>query len=70
MVLAKHVGLVHAVRPGSASSPIPCSPIAVVDDVKPVARGTQGVLAVHVPESPLFLFDGYRCVEDVRFLGN
>ncbi len=71
MVLANHHGLRHAVRPGSAGFPMPGFRLEVVDDQgNPVPRGTQGILAIHRPDSPLFFFDGYLGVEGQGWTGD
>jgi len=60
MALANHHGLRHDVRAGSAGFALPGFRLAVVDDNgQPVPPGTEGILAVHVADSPLFFFDGY-----------
>ena len=71
MVLANHHGLRHHVRPGSAGFPMPGFRLDVVDEQGgPVAQGTQGILAVHRADSPLFFFDGYLGAEDQGLLGD
>jgi acetyl-CoA synthetase len=71
MVLANHHGLSHDVRAGSAGFPMPGFNLAVVDDnAKLVSPGNQGILAVHLPTSPLFFFDGYLGVEGQGWHGD
>ena len=71
MVLANHHGLAHEVLPGSAGFPMPGFRLAVVDDNgRSVERGTQGTLAVHRPDSPLFFFDGYLGAEGQGWVGD
>ena len=71
MVLANHHGLAHEVLPGSAGFPMPGFRLAVVDDHgRPVEPGTQGTLAVHRPDSPLFFFDGYLGAEAPGWVGD
>lgn len=60
MNLCNHHGLAHRVREGSAGYAMPGFRLGVVDEQgKPVAQGAQGILAVHLADSPLFFFDGY-----------
>lgn len=71
MVLANHHGLRHDVRPGSAGFPMPGFRLDVVDETGvPQRPGTQGVLAVHRPDSPLFFFDGYLGAERQGWVGD
>lgn len=71
MVLANHHGLAHEVLPGSAGFPMPGFRLAIVDDDgRPVEAGTQGTLAVHRPDSPLFFFDGYLGAEGEGWVGD
>ena len=71
MVLANHHGLRHDVRPGSAGFAMPGFRLEVVDETgSPVAQGTQGILAVHRPDSPLFFFDGYLGAEGQGWMGD
>ena len=71
MVLANHHGLRHEVRPGSAGYAMPGFRLEVVDDGgNPVPQGTQGILAVHRPGSPLFFFDGYLGAEGEGWTGD
>ncbi len=71
MVLANHHGLRHEVRVGSAGFPMPGFRLAVVDDTgTPVAQGTEGILAVHRADSPLFFFDGYLGAEGKGWVGD
>ncbi|MDH3742145.1 MAG: AMP-binding protein, partial [Hyphomicrobiales bacterium] len=71
MVLANHHGLRHEVRPGSAGYAMPGFRLEVVDDGgNPVPHGTQGILAVHRPGSPLFFFDGYLGAEGEGWTGD
>jgi acetyl-CoA synthetase len=70
MVLANHHGLRHEVRAGSAGFPMPGFRLDVVDDAgTPVAQGTEGMLAVHLADSPLFFFDGYLGAEGKGWVG-
>jgi len=60
MVLANHHGLRHDVRAGSAGFAMPGFRLEVVDGAgQPVPARTEGMLAVHCADSPLFFFDGY-----------
>ena len=71
MVLANHHGLRHEVRAGSAGFAMPGFRLAVVDEAgQPVATGTEGVLAVHRGDSPLFFFDGYVGAEGQGWVGD
>jgi len=71
MVLANHHGLQHDVRPGSAGFAMPGFRLEVVDEAgAPQPPGTQGVLAVHRPDSPLFFFDGYLGAEGEGWVGD
>ncbi len=71
MVLANHHGLRHDVRPGSAGFPMPGFRLEVVDEQgSPVPQDTQGILAVHRSESPLFFFDGYLGAEGQGWTGD
>ncbi len=71
MVLNNHHGLDHPVRPGSAGLPMPGFRLAVVtDEGVPVAQGEQGILAVHLKDSPLFFFDGYLNREGQDWVGD
>lgn len=71
MVLANHHGLQHNVRAGSAGFAMPGFRLEVVnDDGQPVPTGTEGMLAVHRADSPLFFFDGYVGAEDQGWVGD
>lgn len=71
MVLANHHGLHHEVLAGSAGYPLPGFTLDVVDDEgRPVPRGTQGMLAVHRADSPLFFFGGYMGAEGDGWVGD
>lgn len=71
MVLANHHGLRHDVRAGTAGFPMPGFRLSVVDDAgTPVPRGTEGTLAVHIEDSPLFFFDGYLGAEGEGWVGD
>ena len=71
MVLANHHGLRHQVRAGSAGFQMPGFRLEVVDDDgNPVPQGTQGILAVDRPRSPLFFFDGYLGAEGQGWIGD
>lgn len=60
MVLCNHHGLDHQVRPGAAGYAMPGFRLDVVDDLgAPVPVSTEGTLAVHIEDSPLFFFEGY-----------
>lgn len=71
MLLANHHGLQHEVIPGSAGFAIPGFRLDVVDDDgRPVPPGSQGTLAVHRHDSPLFFFDGYKGFEGQDWNGD
>jgi acetyl-CoA synthetase len=71
MVLANHHGLQHEVLAGSAGFPLPGFTLDVVDDEgRPVPQGTQGMLAVHRADSPLFFFGGYMGAEGQGWVGD
>lgn len=71
MVLANHHGLQHEVIAGSAGFPLPGYELNVLnDDGEPVPRGTQGTLAVHRTNSPLFFFNGYKGAEGQGWVGD
>ena len=71
MVLANHHGLRHDVRSGSAGFAMPGFRLEVVDDAaQPVPAGTEGMLAVHLADSPLFFFDGYLGAEGQGWVGD
>jgi acetyl-CoA synthetase len=60
MMINNHHALRHAVKPGAAGLPMPGFQMAILDDdlnVQP--PGVPGVLAVHIPGSPLYTFGGY-----------
>jgi len=70
MVLVNHHGLRHEVRPGSAGFPMPGFRLAVVDDAgTPLPQGNEGMLAVHLADSPLFFFDGSLGAEGKGWVG-
>ncbi|MCF8468486.1 MAG: AMP-binding protein [Sneathiella sp.] len=71
MVLANHHGLRHDVLPGSAGFQMPGFTLEVVNEAgEPVPQGTQGILAVHRPTSPLFFFGGYLGAEGQGWVGD
>lgn len=71
MVLANHHGLRHEVRPGSAGFAMPGFRLDVVDETgHPVPVGSEGMLAVHRGDSPLFFFDGYVGAEGQGWVGD
>lgn len=71
MNLCNHHGLGHEVREGSAGFPMPGFRLGVVsDDGKEVKQGEQGILAVHLQDSPLFFFDGYLGREGQDWVGD
>jgi acetyl-CoA synthetase len=60
MAINNHHGLKQEAKAGSAGLAMPGFDLAVLDDaLRPVARGTSGVLAVHRATSPMFTFTGY-----------
>ena len=70
MVLANHHGLRHEVRPGSAGFPMPGFRLDVVDEAgRALPVGTEGMLAVHRADSPLFFFNGYVGAEGQGWVG-
>lgn len=71
MVLANHHGLQHEVIAGSPGFALPGFRLDVVDDKgQPVPQGTEGTLAVHRFDSPLFFFDGYKGSEGQAWAGD
>ena len=71
MVLANHHGLRHEVRPGSAGFAMPGFRLGVVDEAgQALPVGSEGVLAVHREDSPLFFFDGYVGAEGRGWVGD
>jgi acetyl-CoA synthetase len=71
MVLANHHGLRHDVHAGSAGFAMPGFRLEVVDEAgQPVPTGTEGMLAVHRADSPLFFFDGYVGAEGQGWIGD
>lgn len=70
MNLCNHHGLSHPVREGSAGYAMPGFRLGVVtEEGQPVAQGEQGILAVHLKDSPLFFFDGYLGREGQDWVG-
>lgn len=70
MLVNNHHGLRHAVKPGSAGLAMPGFELAVLgDDLRPVADGIPGVLAVRCTRSPLFTFSGYWRAETPSLCG-
>jgi acetyl-CoA synthetase len=70
MVLVNHHGLRHEVRAGSAGFPMPGFRLAGVDDAGiPLPQGNEGILAVHLADSPLFFFDGHLGAEGKGWVG-
>lgn len=60
MVVNNHHGLAQELRPGSAGLAMPGFEVAVLDhDLRPVAPGVAGVLAIRRKASPLMPFAGY-----------
>jgi acetyl-CoA synthetase len=71
MVVNNHHGLRHATKPGAAGLAMPGFSLAVLDDhLQPVPPDTPGVLAVHLPTSPLMTFDGYWKAETPSLCGD
>lgn len=71
MVLANHHGLRHEVRAGAAGFAMPGFRLDVVDETgRPVPVRTEGMLAVHRADSPLFFFDGYVGAEAQGWVGD
>jgi acetyl-CoA synthetase len=71
MMVNDHHGLKHATKSGSAGLAMPGFEVAVLDDdLQPVPRGTQGVLAVHRTRSPLLTFQGYWRAETPSLRGD
>ncbi len=69
--VCNHHGLAHSPKVGSIGLPSPGFEMAVLgEDLKPVAPGSVGVLAVNRKESPLFFFDGYWQADTPSFRGN
>jgi acetyl-CoA synthetase len=60
----------HDVRAGSAGPAMPGFRLSVVDETgAPDPTGTEGMLAVHLTDSPLFFFDGYLGAEGAGCVG-
>jgi len=71
MILANHHGLRHEVTSGSTGFAMPGFRLDIVDDAGlPVPTGSQGTLAVHRQDSPLFFFDGYKGSEGQGWVGD
>jgi acetyl-CoA synthetase len=71
MTVNNHHGLGHNVKPGAAGLPMPGYSLAVLDDnLRPVPPDSPGVLAIHRPSSPLFMFDGYWAADTPSFRGD
>jgi acetyl-CoA synthetase len=71
MMVNDHHGLRQATKSGSAGLAMPGFELAVLDDdLQPVPRGTQGVLAVHRTRSPLLTFQGYWRAETPSLRGD
>ena len=71
MTVNNHHGLRHSMKPGAAGLPMPGYSLAVLDDdLRPVSPDSPGVLAVHRPTSPLFMFDGYWAADTSSFQGD
>jgi acetyl-CoA synthetase len=71
MTVNNHHGFGHSVKPGAAGLPMPGYSLAVLDDdLRPVLPDSPGVLAVHRPSSPLFMFDGYWAADTPSFRGD
>jgi acetyl-CoA synthetase len=71
MVVNNHHGLRHPVKLGAAGLAMPGFALAVLDDdLRPLPAGSPGVLAVHLPTSPLFPFDGYWKAETPSLRGD
>ena len=71
MMINNHHALEHAVKPGAAGLPLPGLSMAILDDdlnVQP--PNTPGVLAVHIPTSPLYTFGGYWKAETPNVRGD
>ena len=71
MVINNHHALQHVSKPGAAGLPLPGMSLAILDDnlvVQP--PNTSGVLAVNIPQSPLYTFTGYWKVETPNVRGD
>ena len=71
MIVNNRHGVSHPVQMGAAGLPMPGFSVAILDnDLKPVAPGTPGVLAVDLAHSPLNTFKGYWRAETPAIRGS
>ena len=71
MVINNHHALRHATKPGAAGLPMPGFSMAILnDDLVVQPPGAPGVLAVHIPRSPLYTFGGYWKAETPNVRGD
>lgn len=71
MMINNHHALKHPVKPGAAGLPLPGLSMAILDDdLKVQPPNTPGVLAVHIPTSPLYTFGGYWKAETPNVRGD
>lgn len=70
MMINNHHALKHAVKEGAAGLPLPGLDMAILDDdLNVLPPEAPGVLAVHIPTSPLYTFGGYWKAETPNVRG-
>ncbi len=71
MVLCNHHALAHPVRRGAAGFAMPGHRVVVLDDAnRELPVGVPGILALDMPQSPLFWFAGYQGMATQAFAGD